>query len=219
MSAGTGSEGAGQYSSEFVGRRYDRLASVYGLLEAVYMMRGGIRRATVDSLRLGPGGTVLEIGCGTGSNLPLLVERVGPTGRVIGIDVSPGMVAKAERLRRRSGWKNVELAVRDAAEFEPPESLDGVLFSLSYSVLSEQRRVLGRAWDRLAAGGRLAIMDAGAPDGRAGRLLGSPMRVLSRATVLGNPDARAEAHLAELAADVECRRFWPGAYFLCVAAK
>lgn len=206
-------------SSEFVARRYDRLAPIYGFVEKIFMMRPGIRRVTVDSLELESGDTVFEIGCGTGANLSALVERVGTSGRVLGIDVSPGMVAKAERLRERRGWKNVELETRDAEELGAPGGLDGVLFSLSYSVLAEQRRILAEAWALLADGGRLAIMDAGAPDGWTGRLLAGPMRALSRASVLGNPNAQAEQHLTELAGEVEFRRFWPGTYFLCVATK
>lgn len=208
-----------RYSSEFVARRYDRLARIYGFLEAIFMMRPGIRRATVDALELAPGETVLEVGCGTGANLDRLVEGVTPTGTVIGIDVSKAMVARAEALREGRGWKNVELTVQDAEQLGAGEGVDAVLFSLSYSVLSEQRRVLGHVWELLADGGRLAIMDARVPDGWLGTILAGPMRLLSRGSVLGDPHSQAETHLAELAGEVEVRRFRFGPYFLCVATK
>lgn len=211
--------GPGQYSSTFVARRYDRLARIYGFLESIFMMRPGIRSATVDALALAPGQTVLEIGCGTGANLSRLVQSVGPSGTVLGIDVSSGMVARAKSLRDSRGWKNVELTVQDAQQLNTQQGLDAVLFSLSYSVLSDQQRALADAWNHLADGGRLVIMDARSPDGRLGALLTRPMRILSRVSVLGDPQSRPEAHLAALAGDADFRRFRLSPYFLCVATK
>jgi demethylmenaquinone methyltransferase / 2-methoxy-6-polyprenyl-1,4-benzoquinol methylase len=55
-----------------------------------------IRRAVRD-LRLNSGDNVLDAGCGIGSNLRLLAERVGPSGHVTGLDISPGMISRARR--------------------------------------------------------------------------------------------------------------------------
>lgn len=51
------------------------------------------------------GATVLNVGCGTGNNFPLLVPRVGVTGHVIGVDYSAGMLARAERRAERAGFR------------------------------------------------------------------------------------------------------------------
>ncbi len=57
----------------------------------------------VDRLSLQPGDHVLEIGCGTGRNLPFLSAAVGPQGRVYGVDLSPGMLGEgASALRTQS---------------------------------------------------------------------------------------------------------------------
>ena len=53
-----------------------------------------LRLATVQALRLKPGETVLDIACGTGPTLPLLAELVGPNGNVVGVEMSPEMVAQ-----------------------------------------------------------------------------------------------------------------------------
>lgn len=202
-----------------IARRYDRLASVYGALGALFLMRRKIRRAAVEWLQLEPGATVLEIGCGRGANLTALAEQVGPAGRIIGIDVSAGMLRHAEALRQQHGWTNVTLVEQDAAELDAPRPIDAALFSLSYTVIPERQRTLDAVWKLLNPGGRLAIMDAGLPDSRAGRLLGPATQAMSRATFLGDPFTRPWEDLAGLADDVECRRFWPGAYFLCAATK
>lgn len=206
-------------TSQEIARRYDRLASIYGALGTAFLLRPKIRRAAVERLELEPGATVLEVGCGSGANLTALTERVGPTGRVIGIDVSPGMLRRAEELRRRQGWANVTLLEQDATELEAPELVDAALFSLSYSVLPERRRTLGAVWKLLNPGGRLVIMDACLPDSRAGRLLGPATRAVSRVTFLGDPFTRPWEDLAGLAGQVERRHFRPGAYFLCAATK
>jgi phosphatidylethanolamine/phosphatidyl-N-methylethanolamine N-methyltransferase len=95
------------------------------------------RRKTVAALGLKPGDVVLEIGAGTGRNLPYLVEAVGPHGAVIAVDASAGMLAEARRLVARRGWSNVQLLQQDAAQLDVDLGLDAVLFSLSYSVLPD----------------------------------------------------------------------------------
>nr|MDQ3818782.1 methyltransferase domain-containing protein [Acidobacteriota bacterium] len=159
------------YDEPFVRRRYNRIARYFVLFEWLFLMPRGIRRKAVDRLELKEGASVLEIGCGTGRNLALLVEAVGPEGRVYGVDLSEGMLAKAEELRTQSGWRNVTLARSDAASYDAPEHVDGVIFSLSYAVMPNHREVLRRAWEQLSPGGRLVIMDAKLPSGPVGKLL------------------------------------------------
>jgi phosphatidylethanolamine/phosphatidyl-N-methylethanolamine N-methyltransferase len=207
-------------SPSFVSRRYDRVAPFYGLLSRIFLLRSGIRRAAVEALRLKPGDAVLEIGCGTGANLELLAAAVGQSGRVIGLDLSPQMLSRAEALRRERGWQNVDLSRRDAAALDVARgSVDGVLFSLSYTVLPDREGTLAAAWGALAPGGRLVVMDAAAPEGAIGRLLAPLMRVLGAVTVLGDPLARPWDDLAALGAEVEVRRFQAGTYFVCAATK
>ncbi len=82
-------------------RRYDRIARFYSTLEPLYLIFPPARRRAVAALGLKPGDTVLEIGAGTGRNFPYLVEAVGPSGTVIGVDASPGMLAEARKLIER----------------------------------------------------------------------------------------------------------------------
>ncbi|HEY1356064.1 MAG TPA: methyltransferase domain-containing protein [Solirubrobacterales bacterium] len=201
---------------EQISRRYDRLAVIYGPLSVALMLRRRTREEAVRRLGLNAGDCVLEVGCGSGANLGRLVAAVGRSGAVTGIDISPGMLERAESLRRRNRWENVALLERDARGLDLPEEFDAVLFSLSYSVLPEPRPTLGAIWKCLRSGGRIVIMDAGLPEGRLGRLLRPLATAASRATVLGDPDSRPWQDLAELGADdVETLRSQAGTYFVC----
>lgn len=80
-----------------VAAMFDSIAPVYDRVNTL-MTAGGDgrwRRAAADATQLGTGGTVIDVACGTGKLSATLAERVGPFGRVIGIDLSPAMVAAA----------------------------------------------------------------------------------------------------------------------------
>ncbi len=207
-------------SPEQVSRRYDRLATIYSPLSVALMLPARIRDEAVGRLGLGAGDAVLEVGCGTGANLGRLVAAVGPSGAVTGIDLSPGMLERAERLRLLNGWDNVRLREQDASGLDADGPFDAILFSLSYSVLPESRLTLAAVWERLTPGGRIVVMDAGLPRGLLGRLLRPLAGAVSRATVLGDPDSRPWEDLAELgAADLETIRLQAGTYFVCSARR
>ncbi|MBS1861036.1 MAG: class I SAM-dependent methyltransferase [Actinobacteria bacterium] len=139
------------------------MAPFYRALSPLFLITPQARRKGVAALALHPGDTVLEVGAGSGRNLPYLVDAVGPTGTVIGVDLSTGMLAEARKLIARRGWRNVELIHADAARMGVPGEVDAVLFSLSYSAMPEAARLPAatRAWEALRPGGRLAVMDLG----------------------------------------------------------
>src|SRR5690606_35495148 len=58
---------------------------------------------------LAPGEVVVDLGCGGGLDVLVAARKVGPTGRVIGIDMTPEMVELARRNARRAGLDNVEI--------------------------------------------------------------------------------------------------------------
>jgi len=122
-----------------------------------------MRRKAVAAMALRPGDSVLEVGVGSGRNLPYLLDAVGPGGSVTGVDLSAGMLAEARKLLDRRGATNVELIEANAATVEYDRDFDAVLFSLSYSAMLADVRppALDRAWERLRPGGRLVILDGG----------------------------------------------------------
>jgi ubiquinone/menaquinone biosynthesis C-methylase UbiE len=198
-------------------RQYDRVARVYAWLEPMYLIFPPARRRAVVALGLRPGDAVLEVGAGTGRNFPYLVEAVGPTGRVIGVDPSPGMLAEARRLVEREGWANVELVEGDAGELRLDREVDGVLFSLSYSAIPEPRPSLARAWAALRPAGRVVILDAGFTEGRALRLLDPIARLLVKLGP-GDPYSDPWADLATYG-EVWTKRFLFRFFYVSVVRK
>ncbi len=145
---------------ELIAHHYDRLAPFYGTLEWLYMLRLlGVRRKSVSKLRLRQGDTVLEVGCGSGSNFQLLERVVGPNGIIFGVDLSGGMLARAKARCSRHGWSNVEMTQADALSYQPRVQPRAALFSFSYSAIPERSRVLAQTWSLLQPGGRLVITD------------------------------------------------------------
>ncbi len=119
----------------------------------------GQRRA-VRALELRPDSRVLEIGCGTGRNFPLLLARLDPArGRLTGLDFSADMLARA---RKRWGTRGpVTLLQADATNFALPERFDAILFAYSLTMIPDWRAALARAVAHLAPGGTLVVLDFG----------------------------------------------------------
>ena len=202
-----------------IARRYDHLAPYIKLLEWALWIPAGLRRKAVEALELGRGDRVMEIGCGTGRNLGFLREAVGPSGRVYGVDLSAGMLAKARALCARSGWKNLSLVRSEALVYSAPERLDGILFSLSYNTMPHHRAVLRHALAQLRPGGRIVIMDAKLPSGNFGQRILPFSLWLMKQTFLGNPLIRPWEHLAADTREFEMRTFLFDSYYICRGIK
>jgi ubiquinone/menaquinone biosynthesis C-methylase UbiE len=204
---------------ETIRRRYRWLAPIYPLFELLLWLPSGIRGRAVERLKLASGERVAEIGCGTGRNLRHLVAAVGPTGKVYAIDCCEEMIARAVKLRDRAGWRNVVPLRQDAAQLTLPEMVDGVLFSLSYSVIPDPAAALTAAWKHLRNGRRLVVMDGKLASGVCGSLSRPYVVWLSRRTVLGNPTRVPTSHLKDLTQSVQFEEFNLGTYYICTATK
>ncbi len=90
-------------------KRYDRLAKYITLFEWLLFLPRGLRERSVAALKLRPGARVLCVGCGTGRDFRFLHEAVGPAGRIYGVDISPGMLARARAQCAANNWANVVL--------------------------------------------------------------------------------------------------------------
>jgi S-adenosylmethionine-diacylgycerolhomoserine-N-methlytransferase len=148
--------------------RYRWGARVYDLASMERWVYLPGRCAAIAGLRLSPGDRVLDVGCGTGLNLEHLLDAVGPTGEVVGIDASGAMLRQARRRVDRRGWSNVMLVEGDAAFLDSfvTGEVDAVLFTYSLSVIADWRTAWERAWTLLRPGGRVAVVDTALPVGR-----------------------------------------------------
>jgi len=207
------------YELDFVQRRYNRLASMYPLFNLVFWLPLNIRARAISRLELTPGDKVLEVGCGTGRNLSRLVETVGPTGEVLGVDCCDAILAKATELSERHQWNNVRLWQQDASEMLLPAPVDGVLFSLSYSVIPKPVNALEKAWEHLRHNRHVVIMDGKIAHGLLGRLSRPIMTLISKVTVLGDPDRRPWEDLKKFTPLVEMEEVNFGTYYVCRGTK
>lgn len=149
-------------------RGYRRLAPVYDpglwLYELIGMRLRRYRRQAVATLKLQPGQTVVDLGCGTGPNLALLFDAVGPNGRVIGVDLSPEMLAQAQHKIDAAGWSNVELVESDMAKYVFPGHTDAVLATLALATIPDYDTVVRTIAAVLPPGGRLANVEMTWPE-------------------------------------------------------
>ena len=95
----------------------------------------------VEHLDLQAGDTVLDLACGTGLTFPLLQERVGPSGRIVGIDLSADMLAVARERVNTEGWDNVTLIEAPVQEARIEAQADAALFSFTHDVLQSPEAV------------------------------------------------------------------------------
>lgn len=157
-------------------RFYTRWARLYDLVAVHTPAIGTIRRAAVDQLDPHPGDTVVEMGCGSGANLPILRERVGPEGRVIGVDVSPGVLRVAQHRINRHGWENVQVVRADATMPPLAEGVDCLFASLVVGMFDDPASVVDTWANLVGPGGRLGLLDFARSSRQAARPLNGLFR-------------------------------------------
>lgn len=154
--------------------RYSRLASVYELTLGERLLYADARRRAVDLLRLSPGATVVDVACGTGFDFPLIEVKIGPSGSLIGVDLTTRMLGRANARVQQAGWSNINLVQLDATALTREkleqagaltegQEVDAVLCTLGMSVIPDWQG----AWEAMVAlvraGGTVAIMDGSPP--------------------------------------------------------
>ena len=133
-----------------VKRKYKFNAPWYDAMVSLPTLR--VRRKAVQRLALEPGDVVLDFGCGTGLSFKYLERAVGPRGRIIGVELSPDMLAKARGKVERQGWDNITLIEGNAEEVDLPGPVDRVLCFYTHDIMNSPPAV-ERALGALRPGG------------------------------------------------------------------
>jgi S-adenosylmethionine-diacylgycerolhomoserine-N-methlytransferase len=147
---------------------YARQRHFYDLTRKYYLLG---RDRLIARLNVPPGGTVLEVGCGTGRNLIAVAKRY-PDARLFGLDISEAMLMTARAKVAAAGLANrITLKQADATDFDPVTlfghpAFDRVFFSYTLSMIPDWQGAMRQG--AKATGGALHLVDFGQQEGLPG---------------------------------------------------
>ena len=159
--------GAGSSHADRMDRMYRTQRHIYDLTRKYYLFG---RDRTIEQLNVPPGGSLLEVGCGTGRNM-LLAYRHFPSAKLYGLDISQEMLISARNNFR--GLKQMpDFRVADATTFSPTDfgtdGFDRVMVSYALSMIPDWTSAIDASLGAVAPGGELHVVDFGQQEGLPG---------------------------------------------------
>lgn len=178
-----------------------------------------LRQKAVHVLQLRPGSRVLDVGCGPGGGFPYLVEAVGASGEVVGVEISPEAAINAKRRVEANGWSNVQVVEADARTVQLNGRFDGmVLFGAPDIYASPQ--ALANLFPYLKVDARIVAFGAKLSDRRTGKVLNWLFRRLMKLSFSSTPALSCEPWnvLKDHLAEVQVQELFFGCMFLAWGA-
>ena len=138
-----------------------------------------LRQRAAQLLQLKPGDRVLDVGCGPGGSFPYLVDAVGPSGEVVGVEISPEIAINARRRIEKNRWSNVRVIEADARTVELDGTVDGLLMFAAADVYASPH-ALNNLFPYLKNDARVAAFGAKLSHNRFGWILNPFFRLAFR---------------------------------------
>jgi S-adenosylmethionine-diacylgycerolhomoserine-N-methlytransferase len=158
-------QSAGNSHARLMDRMYRYQRYIYDFTRKYYLFG---RDTLIRDLGVPVGGSVLEVGCGTGRNLAM-IRDLYPETRLFGLDISAEMLATAKAKLRRQGLADANLRIADATSFTAAafgeKGFDRIVISYALSMIPDWQKALDAAIAALAPGGSLHVADFGQQEG------------------------------------------------------
>jgi ubiquinone/menaquinone biosynthesis C-methylase UbiE len=144
-----------QYYREYTRTTWNEAASAYPTLAERF---APVRQELVRLLAPTAGESVLDLGTGPGEPAMTIAGAVGPTGSVVGVDLSEGMIDVAKKNARERQLTNVEFKVMDCSALDLPKGkFQGVVSSFGFQIFTDPAKAAREAHRVLGPGGRIAV--------------------------------------------------------------
>ena len=145
-------------SDEVKGLYEDRRAGQYNRRIGHFNLT---KRRSIERSKMSAGDSVIVFCCGTGLDFPYIQKKVGPTGKITGLDFSPNMLIAAERLVESEGWSNVELVEQDVQDLDEryDSRFDSAVCTLGLSIVPDYEQAYRKVCASVRVGGQVIIGD------------------------------------------------------------
>jgi demethylmenaquinone methyltransferase/2-methoxy-6-polyprenyl-1,4-benzoquinol methylase len=172
------------------------------------------RQKAVELLKLGEGDRVLDMGCGPGGSFPYLAGAVGPSGQVVGVEISPVMSINAKNRIEKNEWRNVELIEADARTVRLTGTFDGLLMFATDVLLLDE--ALENIFPHLKENARVVAFGAKLLTNRLGRFWNPVLKMLFKLTfsTTPRPDNEPWRMVAKRVEKLEIEEYFLGLMFL-----
>jgi ubiquinone/menaquinone biosynthesis C-methylase UbiE/rhodanese-related sulfurtransferase len=142
---------------------FDAIAEVYD--EGLSALLLSLHQKMLKEAQINEGDQILNIGCGTGMDSFLTAQMLGPKGRVVGIDIAPEMVRRANEKAAVRGLTNATFQVMDAEKLSfPANHFDTIISHWSLTYFPNDHTALREALRVLKPGGRMVVSVVGRPE-------------------------------------------------------
>lgn len=175
-----------------------------------------VRQRAVELLHLKAGNRVLDVGCGSGGSFPYLVHAVGPSGQVVGVEISPEISINAEKRIVKNDWRNVEVIEAAAQDVHLIGLFDGLLMFAAADVYASEE-ALENIVPHLRENARVAAFGAKLSSKGLGSGLNPVLRMLFNLSfsTTPRPDYEPWRSLAKRVEKLDVEEYFFGLMFLC----